>query len=568
MTDNDDIYKSKSLSARLDEIAARTGMNKEWFATAPRTLFESVLVEKDIIPAIRNGWKSVLGENQPENPRVFIHGDYDVDGITAVEIIGRTLKAVYKEWNHVKSYYPFRENGYGITKHSIEAINEFKPDILFTVDCGTNDIPLREYAIQNPNVKIFVLDHHIISEGNEKTPSNFVLVNAHTFDINLSAGGLAFCFALAHINRSVYSRDDVGYAGLSTVADQMDLSKPENFALTKMSLAYLNAQIPDWAFRLSSKSFTASSFGFYIGPRINAISRTGQDPAIAAKALSGDIDAINILNKANSQRQNDMETLLNKYIPLIVDKKSDVVFVVIDGEEAKHGYLGLLASKIVDFLNRPVMVCFESNGHFSGSARGVKGIHLLNDVLTPAKELFTKFGGHEGAAGFSFDRSNLDKLVDFYENLTVKIPEIEDDSFELEDFSIDQIHSAAHASFLTEPHGNGNPEPIYSVKDCRITDIVPLKDGMYTSIIVSKNNKTIKLPLWEKYEDTYNALKDVFAFQNGESELLTIRFKAQYAENDSFKYSYPLIDFKNKKKSVFSLKFVKALKLKKEFSNK
>jgi len=508
----------------VDQIAARTGMKPEWFLTPPMELFTAHT--KKLIDHIRTVWNEVVAPNPPAS--IFVHGDYDVDGITSGEIWLKTLRQVLPD-AQIEIYLPKRESGYGITPDSIDKLNELKPELVITVDCGTNDVLLHEHARQNPQTRYLVFDHHIIDKQLvSNAPENMTIINGHDFrGIELCSAGISFCMAIALLDSKIYENGDlVGLGAFGTVADLTPLNNPANFAITKLGLGYLNKRQPSWAYNLNgNEKFYAYSFGFIMGPRINAISRIGESPMIALKALEGDIEAVNLLNQANNQRQDDVKTICDRVMPTLLDDDSPVIFIEV--EDALPGYVGLIASKLVELFDKPALVACPAGDTMVGSARSVKGVHLVDDILKKAKKHLLRFGGHEMAAGFSYEPDKFEEIKKGFGKLKLN-PETKEKEALPVSLQNDDIRGAAMATYLTEPHGLGNPTPEYVAKDVYIDRILPLKDGQYTTIIFKENpthgkEGFARISFWNSYFTVTEILEDW-----NMSEPVTVYFNAKY----------------------------------------
>jgi len=507
------------------QISAKAQMNPELFIAEPKELFESQA--RKLTAHLKICWQKIISTGEPQ--RIIIHGDYDVDGVSSAAILSKVLKQVLPQ-AEIEVFLPRRSSGYGITEDSIARFNEYQPDLIITADCGTNDRLLHEHARSNPELRYLVIDHHLISDEElwESRPENLCIVNGHNFkDIELCAAGMCFCFALALLGEGAYEDDLIGYGSLATVADLTPLNNPANFAITKLGLNYLNKRQPSWAVHLNQgPKFQAYSFGFIIGPRINAISRIGESPNIAYRALMGDVDAINILHKANSQRQVEVEKVCKSVMPAILDNPSPVIFVEVD---TLPGYVGLIASRLVELFNRPALVaCPTGENSFSGSARSVEGVHLVNDVLEKAKDLFTRYGGHEMAAGFSYSGENSQAIAQVLSGLTdLKLEPAELDALEV-DLDSAHIYGAAVANFITEPHGNGNPSPVFCVSNATIDRITPVKNGAYTAFRIEDDKGNFaRMMCWNKFDTVASLLASW-----DRKMPVTVYFSAKYDPNN------------------------------------
>ena len=89
--------------------------------------------------------------------RIAVHGDYDVDGISATAILLRGLRALGAEplW-----YLPHRlHDGYGLGARAVEALAAQGAQFLIAVDCGITAVDAIACA-RARGLDVLVLDHH------------------------------------------------------------------------------------------------------------------------------------------------------------------------------------------------------------------------------------------------------------------------------------------------------------------------------------------------------------------------------------------------------------------------
>ncbi|WP_236876574.1 DHHA1 domain-containing protein, partial [Clostridioides difficile] len=84
--------------------------------------------------------------------------------------------------------------------------------------------------------------------------------------------------------------------------------------------------------------------------------------------------------------------------------------LVVAKEVWQHGIRGIVASKLTEKYYKPTILLGIENGEATGSARSIKGVNIF-EALIKCKDLMTKFGGHEQAAGLSLDSDNVEVLA-------------------------------------------------------------------------------------------------------------------------------------------------------------
>ena len=78
----------------------------------------------------------------------------------------------------------------------------------------------------------------------------------------------------------------------------------------------------------------------------------------------------------------------------------DSFCLVVDGDAWHRGVIGIAATRVVERYGRPALVLSREDGEAYGSGRSIPAFHLL-DALESCRDMFTRFGGHAHAVGFS-----------------------------------------------------------------------------------------------------------------------------------------------------------------------
>ena len=183
------------------------------------------------------------------------------------------------------------------------------------------------------------------------------------------------------------------------------------------------AQIP------ANRAPTATEVGFRLAPRINAAGRMDIASDVVELFLTSDPsrahDLAEKLNQLNDDRRsteaNALESITQQLDQLRgLDEQFPAECIILDDPSWHRGVLGILAARVVDRTGRPALVLTHEDGQAHGSGRSIEGFHLL-DALTaihnePAQDgrdggtLFTRFGGHAHAVGFSLPSERVELL--------------------------------------------------------------------------------------------------------------------------------------------------------------
>ena len=430
---------------------------------------------------------------------IYVYGDYDADGVCASTILKTTIE---KLGGKAKVYLPHREkDGYGLTKKGIDIIASENASLLITTDCGVTNVSEVEYA-KEKGLEVVVTDHHAPPEvlpdclilhpqlPNETYPYKF-----------LAGGGVAFKLAQGLLRTKAkesgtpellyFEKWLLDLVAISTVADMMPLLG-ENRTLVKYGLLVLNkakrlgirhlllqAGLLDEK-GIPKRKLDAYSIGFQIGPRINAAGRMNHANVAYNLLISTDeqecLELANKLEENNNARKDLVAKVMTEALVQIGEVNADdKKLLMAYNKEWPLGVVGLVAGKIVEKHYLPTVVLGELDSHIAGSARSISGFNFV-DGLREMPELFSKFGGHAMAAGFTF-AANENKEV-FLEKMTTKIQEKLTDEDILPKLKIDSelLLTDIHWDFLEllkkcEPHGKENPSILFLSKNLKVQSV-------------------------------------------------------------------------------------------------
>lgn len=415
--------------------------------------------------------------------KIFIYGDYDVDGICAISVLYHYLKQFEVE---IFTYQPDRfEEGYGLHENGIlDALNK-NCTLFITVDLGINALDV--IAQFSNKIDIIVTDHHLQTE--DALPSAFAIINpnrkdedCHPFFKDFCATTVAFILSVEinkHFNKkSCY--DLLVFVGIATLCDQVKLN-PVNLTFIRHGLHLLeHTSFPGLQVFKNDKLISEEFIQFYIGPILNAQGRLDHAKKSLQLLLSQSFEEANQLflqlKEKNEERKRIQNTVYNEVVEILHQKKdSSISFAYGDWHE---GVLGIVASKIVEKTRKPTFLLRPTKEGFKGSARTFENIHLLN-ILEKAQDCFLKYGGHKAAAGFLVKNDFLDKLESILEvevSSFLKSGLLLNQAFKvkclLQDISL-EVFSLFES---LRPFGQGNPKPIFQISDFKVQEISFIKD--------------------------------------------------------------------------------------------
>jgi single-stranded-DNA-specific exonuclease len=424
---------------------------------------------------------------------ILIYGDYDVDGTTAIVLLKTALEML---GGIVDFHVPHRlREGYGMQEEVLTAAAERGVRLVISVDTGIRAFAAAEAAARL-GVDLIITDHHLAQDVPDLPglPNALAILNPNQPGCeyackHLCGAGVAFKLAQALLEawdadrtRGKILPSFLKMLAIATVADAVPLLG-ENRVFASVGLEQLRRPASAGLRSLmqvakldpAQRALTATDLAFRLAPRINAAGRmdvasevvelfTTRD-AVRAGELAGKLDRL------NSERQQAEASMLEEIERRLRDEPAFAATrcIVIEGEGWHRGIIGILASRVVDRARRPAIVIAIESGEAYGSGRSVAGFHLLQ-AIEGCKELFTRFGGHAHAVGFSLPASRLEELKSRLESWA---------SLNVEDAApilrchavlpLDQITEALYGWLRRlEPLGNGNEEPIFVAYNVRV----------------------------------------------------------------------------------------------------
>lgn len=392
---------------------------KEFLSDKPQKTYDPFL-----LPDMEAGVDLILSETR-KNSKIFIYGDYDADGITST-VLMYSILAKLTDKKNLGYYIPSRfEEGYGLNREAIKQIKDQGADFIITVDCGSVSYEEVEY-IKELGMKVLVTDHHNITDQkadclliNPKKPGSL-----YPFK-DLSGCGVAFKIAQAICQKASLPKtclsEVLDLVAIGTIGDIMSLVD-ENRTLVKFGLRALNLRKREGLNKLiegcalKTEVVTSEHLSFVIVPHLNASGRI-EDASQAVELLIGDSEShrqdeivADILEK-NYIRKKLQQELFEICLEEIDDNNIPNI-IIIKVKDAHEGITGIVAGKIKETYQRPVIITTESVGNpgfLKGTGRSVEGLDLY-ELLKTQESLFEKFGGHSGACGFLIEKDRLEEL--------------------------------------------------------------------------------------------------------------------------------------------------------------
>ncbi|MFN7171306.1 MAG: single-stranded-DNA-specific exonuclease RecJ [Fimbriimonadaceae bacterium] len=447
------------------------------------------------------------------NSKVYVHGDFDADGITSSAIIHRALKSLGIE---NKVFIPHRfEDGYGVSTRAIEEARDWGAEIFFTCDCGITANEAVEYA-KSQGMKVLVSDHH---QPQGAIPDALAVVNPHREDSEypfrqLCGAGVAYKLLLGVVRRfdpsyeAPFHKNFLELAALGTIADVMPLID-ENRVIVALGLQHLSqTRRPGLRALFRYSEFTADQLrdldavdvSFRVVPRINAVGRLG-DPHMAFQLLttSSETEADLLarrVDEINRQRRTMTEEIFREADQMIAAQPTLDPFLIISSSTWSKGLLGLVAGRLREKYARPAFVGLsdEISGTVSGSVRSIPGFNIA-EVIERNRPLIDG-GGHVEAAGLSFSLDSFEavRTLLITEVMTAVRPEELVPSCEIEvelnpdDFNSDLVQNL----WRFRPFGKGNEPPIVLMKSIQLSGLAATSKPEHYKFEVKTQEKPIR----------------------------------------------------------------------------
>lgn len=497
----DKLCKELGVTSLVSSVLVSRGLSDPVKASAFLDCGIDDLHDPRLLPDFDKAVSAILHAKET-GERIFVHGDYDVDGVTSAALFTRFLKKIGCD---VVPHVPHRmKEGYGIHLDAVAKARESGAKLFLTCDCGISAHEQVD-AAREAGMVVVVTDHH---EVGETVPSAVAVVDPHRADSKypwpaLSGVGVVFKLCagiteeLGHPVGGFY-RAYLDLAVLGTVADVMPLLG-ENRVITKFGLPQLSATKKPGlkallnVSKLSGKRLTARHIGFQLGPRINAVGRI-DDAGIALDLLMTEDDdrareIAQVLDSTNEQRRAHQTQMFEEAVALVESTRANEHFVIVVAQDGWHpGLIGIVAGKLVERYNRPTFVIAIDDTAAKGSARSIIGFHLAK-ALDECRELLTSGGGHELAAGFSLEAGNVDEFADTLRKYaaTVLTPQDLVPRFHLDAIvgGLEADRSALEQLQRLEPFGQANPEPLFGTHEAKVISHSPTSNPEHARLRIA-----------------------------------------------------------------------------------
>ncbi len=494
---------------------------------------------------------------------VLIYGDYDVDGTIAVVLLKTAIEAL---GGICRFHVPHRlRDGYGMQAAQLSQAAADGVGLVISVDNGIRAFAAAEQA-QLLGLDLIVTDHHL-PDAARGIPAAIAVLNPNQPDCaypckHLCGAGVAFKLAQALLEAQDRERartkllpSFLKLLAIATVADAVPLLG-ENRIFTSLGIEQLArpvhpglralmelAEIQPHPHRLSTRDI-----GFRLAPRLNAAGRmdiasdvvdlfTTRDPTHARLLAEK-------LHRLNTERRNTEQIALDGIERQLREDSvhADAHCLVLDGEGWHRGVIGILASRVVDRTGKPALVLTHEDGEAYGSGRSIAGFHLL-DAISTCDDLFTRFGGHAHAVGFSLPSARVSELRERMESYAAEqflsATTYNEPCCEAE-LPLNELSTLESWLRRFAPYGMENNEPVFLARSVRVAATPRIMKERHIRLRLAQGGSSWPAVGWNLAEklqghsvaensllDIIYKLRDNEASQSPELEIVDLRCAAR-----------------------------------------
>lgn len=459
-------------------------------------------------PFLLNGMEQavkLIKEDIAHNKKILISLDYDVDGIISGAIAYRGLSRLGANCSYIL---PHRvKDGYGINERIINKAFEEKFDTIITFDNGIAAFEPIALA-KKLGIRTIVTDHHDIPfsiDDNEqkiyKEVEADVVINPKHHNCNYPFEGICAGTIAYKLICALYREYDIpeketeellALASIATICDVMEL-KDENRAVVSFGLQHLkntqNLGLRALFEIYNLENIAVDDIGFKIGPCFNSSGRLST-AEMGLEVLTNNNKEIvysktqELFNLNCKRKEMTLHAFCQALEQIETQELHKNKIILIYMPEIHESISGIVASRVKDRYNRPVIVFADSEDIIKGSARSVEEVNIF-EQLSNHKQMLSKFGGHPMAAGMSLEKTIF---PEFCKALTDSINNLEFSTQKT--YRVDLIlpfteinDTIAEKLKQFEPYGKGNEKIVFSTTKVCLSDYR----------VLGKNQNVLKL---------------------------------------------------------------------------
>lgn len=441
--------------------------------------------------------------------KIIIYGDSDADGIIGTFILYDFLKTLGAE---VEYFVPSKDKeGYGFHSKFLPYFKQKNVTLIITVDVGISAYDTVNEA-KALGIDTIITDHHEIL----RKPDTIVISGKFFVSPFYHLCGAGVVFTLIRALRSyLYTQGFFKDSQIPQIRKYMELLTIATLA-DMVPLKGENRIITFFGFRdLLSPSFLATKLliesskvngvlseedlCYLVIPKINAAGRMG-NPELVIKFLEekDEQKAKNLLKELedlNLKRQMLENEILNRLEKTIKEKTSSEPFIFIVEENVPKGMLGLLANRLKNYYNLPVIIISIENELGVASCRAPENVDLLK-IFSRCEDLLLQYGGHRHALGFKISLDLIEKLkqklLEIFKNFTQLTNQKEEFLYVEAEAELSELLHPENFKALSylHPYGEGHLPPNILLKNFEIKERFFLKDK-HSKLLLKKGSYEI-----------------------------------------------------------------------------
>ncbi|MFR9019268.1 MAG: single-stranded-DNA-specific exonuclease RecJ [Fusobacterium sp.] len=438
--------------------------------------------------------------------RIYIYGDYDVDGITAASFLVLVMREIGIDTRY---YIPSRmEENYGLDKKTIDFINERDGKMVITVDTGANSIEDIRYA-QSLGIEVIVTDHH--KSTKEKFDEEYILINpklSENYKFKyLSGAGVALKLAQGIYRKFKISEERLykylDIVMIGTVADVVPMIDENRVIISKGLQVLKETKVKGLVYlirylKFQNKNINTTDVSYFISPLINSLGRIGVSKIGADFFIEEDdfkiYNIIEEMKKTNKIRRKLEKKIYDEAIEILEKEENakDMPYIFLTSKNWHPGVIGVVSSRLSIKFGVPVILVAIKNGVGKASCRSNNGVNIFN-IFKKMEGKLVRFGGHDLAAGFIAETGKLKEIEGEFAKEIEKLKTTREEKvLEVDlELSIDEINEEILEDIkLLSPYGLENQQPLFMDRGVYIKNIEKfgVEDRHFNGII-EKNKK-------------------------------------------------------------------------------
>ena len=309
---------------------------------------------------------------------------------------------------------------------------------------------------------------------------------------------------------------DLQLVALAALADIMPM-KNENRIFVKNGISSIKKNRPRQGLaelfnklNINLDALTSTELSWSVIPALNAAGRMGQADVSLRLLISQDArERERLAGEICSMNEERKELVTSTYYKIhdeaqqSLSAHADKLCISVN-QCINKGVTGILAARLMQDFNVPAITLTYENDICIGSMRSCRGF-IATSFLDSLGDIYINHGGHNFAAGFSFEKSNLELFLKrVKESSSSVILEEETGCIEI-DAEIPLEHlTPENFSLLDtfEPYGAESPELVLMTKGIKLIDTIVLgkKDPRHLKLVLDTGKYKISAMFWGQAE--------------------------------------------------------------------